>query len=346
VLAWTIVQMGRCCLSRLASVTVVALSLGVASTARGQTDEARASARAAATQGLRALQEGRYKDALDLCTRAESLMHAPTHLLLIARAQTKLGHLVEAQEAYIKIVRDHLASNAPKAFVDAQATAADEQAALAPRVPTLKVDVEGASASDVQITLDGAPLPSALVGMASPINPGSHTLAVVSGSATADPVTVTVGEGAKQSVTLTLKPTAVAEAPPQPATISTEPAAAPPPSQHTGLAAAGWIGVGVGVVGLVAGSVFVIKNHSDRNDANALCGSNGCPESKRPEISSFDSDANSAATLSWVSYGVGAAGLVTGVVLLWASHGKPAAAQSGQVIPWFGQRAAGVRVTF
>ena len=338
--------MGRSCLSRLASVTVVALSMGLASTASGQTDEARAAARAAATQGLHALQEGRYKDALDLCTRAESLMHAPTHLLLIARAQTKLGHLVEAQEAYIKIVRDHLAPNAPKAFVDAQATAADEQAALAPRVPTLKVDVEGASPSDVQIALDGAPLPSALVGMASPINPGSHTLAVVSGSATADPVTVTVAEGARQSVTLTLKPTAVAESPPPQATPSTEPATAPLPPQHAGLAAAGWVGIGVGVVGLVAGSVFVIKNHSDRNDANALCGSSGCPESKRSEISSFDSDANSAATLSWVSYGVGAAGLVTGAVLLWASHGKPAAPQSGQVIPWFGKSAAGVRVTF
>jgi hypothetical protein len=341
-----IVQMGRCCLSRLASVAVVALSVGAASTASGQTDEARASARAAATQGLHALQEGRYKDALDLCTRAESLMHAPTHLLLIARAQTKLGHLVEAQEAYIKIVRDHLASNAPKAFVDAQATAADEQAALAPRVPTLKVDVEGASASDAQITLDGAPFPSALVGMASPINPGSHTLAVASASATADPVTVTVAEGAKQSVTLILKPTVVAEAPPQPTSPAPEAPAEPPAAQHSGLAAAGWVGVGVGVVGLVAGTVFVIKNHSDRNDANALCGSSGCPESKRPQISSFDSDANSAATLSWVSYGVGAAGLVTGAVLLWASHGKAPAPQSGQVIPWFGNRAAGVRVTF
>ncbi len=96
------------------------VSTGVASTASAQTDEARASARAAATQGLHALQEGRYKDALDLCTRAESLMHAPTHLLLIARAQTKLGHLVEAREAYIKIERDHLAANAPRAFLDAQ----------------------------------------------------------------------------------------------------------------------------------------------------------------------------------------------------------------------------------
>jgi hypothetical protein len=316
------------------------------SSASAQTDEARAAARAAATQGLHALQEGRYKDALDLCTRAETLMHAPTHLLLIARAQTKLGHLVEAQEAYIKIIREHLAPNAPHAFVEAQATASDEQAALAPRVPMLKVDVEGASASDVQITLDGAPFPSALVGIASPVNPGSHTLAVASGSATAEPVTVTVAEGAKQNVTLALKPTAVAETPALPAAAPVPEAAPEAPPPHSGLAVGGWVGIGVGAVGLIAGTVFVLKNHSDRNEANALCGPAGCPESKRAQISSFDSDANSAATLAWVSYGVGAAGLVTGAVLLLVSHGKPAAPQSGQVVPWFGQRAMGVRVTF
>jgi hypothetical protein len=72
----------------------------------------------------------------------------------------------------------------------------------------------------------------------------------------------------------------------------------------------------------------------------------GCPESKRSQISSLDSDANSAATLSWISYGVGAAGLVTGAALLLASHGRAAAPQSGQVLPWFAGRAAGVRVIF
>ena len=341
-----IVRMGRRGLSRVAALALVVASTGVGSAAYAQTDEARASARAAATQGLHAMQEGHYKEALDLCTRAESLMHAPTHLLLIARVQTKLGHLVEAQEAYIKIVREHLAASAPHAFVDAQSAANDEQAALAPRVPTLKVDVEGATSSDMQVTIDGAPFASALVGMASPVNPGTHTLAVTSSTATAEPVTVTIAEGARQAVTLTLKPSAVAEATPEPPASSTPEAPAEAPARHSGLAAAGWIGVGVGVAGLAVGTVFVIKNHSDRNSANGLCGSMGCPDSKRSEIASFDKSANSASTLSWVSYGVGAAGLVTGAVLLWVSHGKPARPQSGQVVPWFGSRAMGVRVTF
>ena len=327
-------------------VSVAAVAFAWSSEAGAQTDEARAGARAAATQGLKALQEGRYQDAVDLCTRAESLMHAPTHLLLIARAQNKLGHLVEAQEAYIKIERDHLDPKAPRAFVDAQAAAADERAALAPRVPTMKVTVEGADANDVQLTLDGNPFPAALVGMASPINPGSHTLAARSPAATAEPVTVAVAEGARETVTMTMKPLAVAESAAEPPVANDLPPSEEPASNHAGLRAAGWIGLGVGVAGLAAGTFFVIKNHSDRNDANGLCGPTGCPDSQRGQIAAFDSDATTAGTLAWVSYGVGAAGIVTGGALLWLGHGKPTKAQSGQVSPWFGARAMGVRVTF
>jgi len=321
-------------------------SFSLAATANAQTDEARAGARAAATQGLKALQDGRYQDAVDLCTRAESLMHAPTHLLLIARAQTKLGHLVEAQEAYIKIERDHLDPKAPRAFVDAQAAASDEAAALAPRVPSMKVTVEGAAPADVQLTLDGAPFPAALVGMASPINPGSHTFQATSPSATADPVTVTIAEGARENVTMTMKPIATPEASSATPTPNDTPSLDEPASSHSGLRVAGWIGLGIGVVGLAAGTVFVVKNHSDRNDANGLCGPKGCPDSQRAQITAFDHDATTAGTFSWISYGVGAAGIVGGAAMLWLSHGKPMTPQSGQVIPWFGARAMGVRVTF
>jgi hypothetical protein len=345
VIVLSIVQMTVSRVSKQTSrLAVVLLTLAAAApVASAQTDEARSAARAAATEGLHALQEGRYKDAVDLCTRAESLMHAPTHLLLIARAQTKLGHLVEAQEAYIKIQRDRLAPNAPRAFVDAQAAANDEQAALAPRVPTLKVTLDG-DATGAQITLDGAPFPAALVGLASPINPGSHTLEARSPTAAAEPFTVAVSEGAKQTVNLTMRPVAaepIAEqTPPEPATVQ------PSSSGHAGLRTAGWIGVGVGVAGLAVGVVMVLKNHTDRNDANALCGPAGCPDSRRSQIASFDDEANSAATFSWVAFGVGAAGLVTGSTLLWLGRSKHADPQSAQVTPWFGTRAVGVRGTF
>jgi hypothetical protein len=329
---------------------VVVLFQAITARGRAQTDEARSAARSAATEGLRALQEGRYSDAVDLCTRAEALMHAPTHLLLIARAQTKLGHLVEAQEAYIKIEREHLAPGAPRAFMDAQAKATEEEAQLAPRVPTLRVDVVGADAKDVEVTLDGVSLPNALIGLAGPVNPGSHTLRAKTSVAAADPVTVTILEGAKQTARLTLTPLpASAAAPADAAAPPVAPAAGEPGAGvgPSGLRTGGWISIGLGVAGVAAGTVFVFKNHQDRNDANALCGPLGCPESRRADIASFDDAANTSAALAWVSYGVGAAALVTGATLLVLGHGKPGGAlQTGQVIPWVGVGAAGARVTF
>jgi hypothetical protein len=328
------------------AVASVAAALAVVPvSARAQSDEQRSAARAAATEGLQAMSEGRFKDALDLCTRAESLMHAPTHLLLIARAQVKLGHLVEAQEAYIKVTRDTLAADAPRAFVEAQKTAADEGAELAPRVPSLKVNVEGATTQQAKVTLDDSPLAPALVGLAMPINPGTYKLAATAPGLETPPVVVTVAEGAKQTVLLTLKPPAplVAETPQE--------APEPPAEGHGGVKTAGWISLGVGVAGLAAGTVFLALNHSELSAAEGLCSNNVCPTSKEGTVKSDASSANTDAALAWVGYGVGAVGVLLGGALVWAGSRSSAPAPdqpapAAAIVPFIGPRSAGVQVTF
>ena len=323
------------------------------------TDEQRAAARNAATEGFKALQAGRYQEALEDCKRAEAIMHAPTHLLLIARAETKLGLLVEAQEAYIKIQRDPLAPDAPPAFAEAHQKALEEQAALAPRVPTLKVELDGGTTADVTVTLDGAPMAPALVGFAGPINPGRHTIEAKGARLASESTTVSISEGDKERVTLYLRPVAGAEAAPGDQAAASPPGApaGPPPDEGSGSPAmriGGWVAVGVGGVGAVLGTVFLVKNRSDRGSANDLCtGANVCPESQRANIDSLDSSANSASTLSLVSYAVGGAAAATGVVLLLMSHGKPAATTTGATVgrvvaltPWVDLRSAGVMGTF
>src|SRR5688572_9853786 len=105
--------------------------------AAAQTDEQRASARSLATEGATAFNEARWKEAVDLFTRAESLVHAPPHLLFLARAHTKLGQFVKAREAYLKIVKETLAPNAPRAFRDAQVSAEQELKEIEPRIGSL-----------------------------------------------------------------------------------------------------------------------------------------------------------------------------------------------------------------
>ncbi len=75
-------------LFRLGAVALGAILAVIPAPASAQTDEERAGARAAGLAGLEAYQAGKYDQAVDYFGRAESLMHAPTHLLYLA-AETR-----------------------------------------------------------------------------------------------------------------------------------------------------------------------------------------------------------------------------------------------------------------
>src|SRR3954447_10375848 len=105
----------------LAAATLLAV-LGAAPAAFAQASaEAKAGARAAATQANAAFAKKLYGEALDLFLRAESLLHAPTHLLMIARTQVAMGQLMRARESYEALVRENLPASAPGVFKAAQA---------------------------------------------------------------------------------------------------------------------------------------------------------------------------------------------------------------------------------
>src|SRR5690349_10099649 len=91
--------------------------LGSAGAARAATnDELRAEARVIAEQGDAQFDAGRCDKALPLWRAAESLFHAPTILLRIARCQTLLGQVVEATRGLEAIVAEPLRPEAPAPF--------------------------------------------------------------------------------------------------------------------------------------------------------------------------------------------------------------------------------------
>lgn len=334
-----------------------------ASEAEAQTDEERAGARVAATKGAEAFNAQRYAEAVDLFMRAESLVHAPTHLLYIARAQEKLGKLVRAREAYLKVTRERIEANAPQAFRAAQAEAQKALTALEPRIPNITVQVEGAGSGPVSVTLDGAPLPPALVGLPYPVDPGEHKLqATAEGRASGEQV-VTVQEGQRDTVVLQLAAASTSPAPlaaPGEATPVTAPAAteadlattdAGPNTMRIG----GFVALGVGVVGLGAGTFFLLRANSKRNEADDLCNLPGgsCPATApREEITQLDDEADSARTLSAVSFIAGGVGVAAGVTLLILSGNSSSAEEQTSrylkpgVQPWVGYRAAGIQGRF
>jgi hypothetical protein len=117
-----------------------------------------------------------------------------------------------------------------------------------------------------------------------------------------------------------------------------------------------YVALGVGVVGLGAGTVFALQSKSKRSDADAAntklvarCGS-FCsaddPDAKH--VASLDDSARSAKTLSIVSYVVGGVGVAAGVTLLVVGkkHKNEAPASATTLSTWLGIGSAGVRGTF
>lgn len=355
-------------LRRAGGVTLLGFWLLGAREAAAQTDEQRAAARALATDGAKAFNEGRWQEAVDMFTRAESLVHAPPHLLFLARAQERLGRLVRAREAYLKITKETLSAAAPQAFRDAQASAEQELRAIEPRIGSLTISVEGAEgATDLTVMVDGQPMPGALIGVPRPLDPGDHKVEAVAAGYRGQPAQLKLLDGERKEVVLKLvrDPNAAVASPPgetatpataTPAATATPVTTEPPPSTSSGsgkgMRIGSYVAFGVGAVGLGLGTYFLIDSRSKRSDADAKneqceaqlrCTAND-PLAK--DVDDLDDQARSALTLSIVGFAVGGVGIATGTALLLASPSDEGSQASFTIHPVIGLGAAGVAGTF
>jgi tetratricopeptide (TPR) repeat protein len=343
------------------SLVPAALLLLSSTAAFAQTDLERATARDAANSGRAAFEAGQYEKAIDQFTRAEQLVHAPPHLLYLARAQAKLNKLVAAHETYLKITRETLKPNAPKAFSDAQGFAEQELAAVDARLPYVTVTLQGAPAEGVSIDMDGTLLPSAMIGIPLPTDPGQHVFKAT-GSATSEPVTIRIAEAAKQTVVL--KARAVAASPPVTpvAAVAANPntASEPQPDQTShgtsGLRIASYVSFGVGAVGLGLGTAFLLKAKSTDEEAGKLfdecvtVSPDGNCGKIRDDYEAKNSDANSQRSIgvaSMIAGGVGVAAGVTFLIIDLSKSPSSTARQTGpHVTPVFGFNSVGLVGSF
>lgn len=356
---------------RRLSFLVSGAFLFTATLAHAQTDLERATARDAANSGRSAFEAGQYEKAIDSFSRAESLVHAPPHLLFLARSQAKLGHLIAAHETYLKITRETLKPNAPKAFSDAQNAAEQELPAIEARMPYVTVTLQGAPPEGVTVQMDSTSLSAAMIGIPVPADPGQHVFKAT-GSATGNPVTITIAEAAKQTVVLKVHATAAAAPPVAPAAETPTPAANTPSSSRalqaetltadstemkgSGLRIASYVSFGIGAVGLGGGTYFLLKSSKTRNDADklyTLCRAQsalGDCGDLRHQLDTKDSDADSQATLGVVGLVAGGVGVAAGITFLIldlsSGSSKSARSDAPRLIPVVGANTVGLAGTF
>ena len=326
--------------------------------ALAQTDLERAAAREAADTGRSQFEAGRYAEAIDSFSRAQQLVPAPPHLLYLARAQAKIGKLVEAHENYLKITRETLPPRSPKAFIEAENAAEREIETVEARLPSVTIAVQGAPAGEVRVQMDGAPLSAALVGIPFPVDPGQHVFEARGTSAQSAPVTITLAEGGKETVMLTLRasapPTTTEPVAHSSATFTSDPLVSDTPHGNgVGLRVGSYVAFGVGAVGLGVGVYYLVKSGNTREPATKLydsCSNTaaGCSP-LQSQIAPIDAEADKQRNIGIGALVVGGVGVATGVTLLVlsASHSTATATHATpHVTPVFGFRSVGLVGTF
>jgi hypothetical protein len=316
--------------------------------AGGPSSADRATARALAQEGYNALKGRDYATAADRFTRALALVHAPTLLRDLARAQIGLGKLVDAHENYSLIIREGVAEGSPQSWVKALADAKVEIAQLAPRLPSITITVKGPGTP--RVTIDGAPITAASLGVKRAIDPGRHEIRALGTGYYTAKKTVAIKEGESINVAFELE-----EAPPDASATTLEEErnsgvvvtfAEPAWRKPTMIAA-----FAVGGAGLALGAVTGVLALRKHGQLSTDCPRNTCGRAQRAELDDYHT-LGQLSTIGFVVAGVGAA---TGTVLLFMrpqpQEDEPDSARTArttgvQVSPFLGLGSAGLEGTF
>ena len=248
-------------------------------------------ARALAYASQKAYDDGNYEEARAAASAAQRLVAAPTLALLEARALKKLGRYREAQTQY-RWASAPLAPGASDAFHIAQASAQAELLTLEDEMPHVYLALRGTRSADVEASLDGLDLPTAALAVWLPVDPGVHEIRVEVGGVS-ERHRVSLDPGDRERIWVG----------------SGTPVAAFDPRVPVGVTA-----LGVGAVALGAGIGFTIRANDLNRELELECPRDRCP----PGVSNDLSEFHTMRDLATASYVLGAVGVVTGSVVLWA----------------------------
>jgi hypothetical protein len=257
--------------------------------------DARAEARTIADEGADAYAQRDYARARMLFARAYELVPAPTIALLEARSLVELGRLVEAKAWYERAAAV-LDASASEPFRKAQQAAQSELAALTPRIPRLKLSLQGDAAKRAEALLNGQRVPPERMGTWWELDPGAHSLRVQGKGV--QPVALDVRLGERDAKVMSVM-------------ASSDEAADP---RRTGA----WVSFGVGAAGLATGIGAGIVATNAHAEAERECRAGVCLRgSSGDDAAQRFRDFRVASTLG---YAVGAAGVGAGIALFLMSR--------------------------
>lgn len=328
------------CRALLFATSILCVAISGSKSARAQAVDQNdpaviATARELAISGVKLAQDGQCAEALPKLERAEKLHHSQIVLTRLGDCYIKLGQLIAGIESLRAVLREPLTESASETLKQAYAEAGMLVEANKPKLAKLTIKVTGVeSATEVDLAIDGKPMPSALLGAAHVSDPGEHNVSVSAPGYVAASRKVTLAPGAEESVTLALDPDPDARAELLRAQLPEEPGSALPSvalnSQASQASAPNhwpaYLTWGASAVALGVGVGFGLAALDNRNTLDERCPNKLCP----PEAQDLLNTSRTNATISTIAYGAGVAGLAVGVLLFWLESSADDANGGGQ----------------
>jgi hypothetical protein len=318
-------------------VLLVAASVSRGAWAQGD----KAAAEGLFSEGRRLMAAGDYASACEKFSASRKLDDGLGTTLNLADCYEKLGRTASAWAEF----RDAAAVARRTGARGREQHARERAAALEKKLSRLTLNA-ATTEPNVRISRDGEPVDRGVLGSPIPVNPGSHTVEAVAAGKKKWSVVVDVPPGSQITVAI---PALEADAAGQSARSTspakrddTVPTGAPGSTQRIFALGVG----GIGVAGLVVGSIFGLEAKADWADAKALC--TNYPRGCSNEAVANEEAATHAATISNIAFGLGLAGLAGGAVLwLTAPSADPNPSRGGAPLSvGFDGRQAIVRGTF
>jgi hypothetical protein len=258
-------------------------------------------------------EQGDLDGALTRFTAADSLMSVPTTGFEVAATQAELGRLVEARETLRRVLALPQRPDDPEPFNEARSKARALDQQLLSRIGALRFSLSGVGEADaLEITVDGELVPRAALSLPFRVNPGRHTVVA---RARGRELKREVAAVEAQTLPVELKFAGAAAAPATSEPTRTQrlsPARRRAPAANAtasrGLPTLAYVGGGVGLAGILVGSIAGVSAISHRNDAKKSCVAGSCPPSTWSDLDS----ARAMASVSTVGFVVAAVGVVVG----------------------------------
>jgi hypothetical protein len=312
--------------------------LAVSGVAQAQPSAAkRETARELMAEARQLRDRGDLEGALSRFSAADAIMNVPTTGFEVAVTQAELGNLVEARESLLRVLGMAQAQDEAAPFREARAKARALHEQLLQRIGSIVFTAGDVSEADeLELRVDGEIVPRAMLGLRFRVNPGKHQVVARSRGRELWRE-LDVGQGQSVEVRLAFQKPPLARRRHESRTV-------PPPKPprrvpQTGTPALAYVGVGVGAVGIVIGSVAGVSAINHKNSAADACIDKRCPPSTWLDLQT----AHNMAVTSNVGFLIGGAGLAfaVGVFLLdRPSHPK----QALLVAPEVGPQGASVNV--